>query len=275
MSYIEVAIQTDKIFAEIFMAELGEIGFESFVERPDGLDAYVTEALFNEQETKQIFENYANQTAVSYTIKLIPKENWNATWESNFQPISVGTDIYIRADFHPAVSGYKHEIIITPKMSFGTGHHETTFMVMSHQLSMDFTNKKVFDIGCGTGILAILAEKLGASYARGFDIEEWAALNSIENANLNNCSKTSFAQGTIDNESPETYDIVLANINRNILMRDVHKYIPYMHSGTELIVSGFYVSDQQAIIDHFAGQGLSFVNAKEKNNWSSLRFILN
>jgi ribosomal protein L11 methyltransferase len=275
LSYIELSIKADPDFSEILMAELAEIGFETFTEEADGLKAYITANEFVQENLDEILNRYKDFFEFSFDKKTLEKENWNATWEANYPPIRVGDQVLVRASFHAPDPSVPYDIVINPKMSFGTGHHETTSMVMAHQLEMDFKEKTVLDVGCGTGILAILAEKLGATELSAFDIEEWAAENSRENAELNLCQHITVRQGTIENEPPMLYDIILANINRNILLRDIHLYINYLEPNGELVVSGFYTFDQADIEVKFAEFGLQKITEKSQNNWASLRFVYN
>lgn len=271
-TYIELSLQIDPDFAEIMMAELAELGFESFVETDEGLEAYIQEAIFDDLTTKNMLEGYAERTAISYSFRQIAKQNWNEEWEKNFQPISIGNDIYVRADFHEVQPSYLYEIIITPKMSFGTGHHETTSMVMEHQLTIPHQDKKVLDVGTGTGILAVLASKLGASHISAFDIDEWSVENTIENVALNNAPNISVRLGTIEDEPQEKYEIVLANINRNILLQQIPAYATFMTEGASLVISGFYeadIADIQAVAESV---GLKKVAQLSKNQWASVVF---
>lgn len=275
MNYIEISIISNADFAEIMIAELAQIDFESFTEDPNGLKGYIQEEYFNEGNLEEIFERYKGIFDFSYLLKSIEKENWNAEWEKNYPSISIDNKIQVRASFHEKLPNIIYDIVINPKMSFGTGHHETTSMVMEHQLEIDHKGMSVLDIGCGTAILAILAYKLGAVVLSAFDIEEWAAENSKENALLNNCENITIRQGTIEDEPLFNYNILLANINRNILLRDVNQYIKYLKKGGCLIVSGFYVQDQKDIENKFAEFGLKKIAEKNRNNWASLRFELN
>lgn len=272
VSYIELSLQIDLDFNEIMMAELAELGFETFVETEDGLEAYVQEELFEDLAVKNMLETYAERTPISYAFKHIAKQNWNEEWEKNFQPISIGNDIYVRADFHEPQPNYLYEIIITPKMSFGTGHHETTSMVMEHQLTISHQDKKVLDVGTGTGILAVLAEKLGAKYVSAFDIDEWSVENTMENIALNNTSKIAVRLGTIEDEPKDKYEIVLANINRNILLQQIPAYATFMAEGASLIISGFYEADIADIQVVAESVGLKKVAQLSKNQWASVVF---
>lgn len=272
MDYIELTLQADADFVEILMAELAELGFESFVETDDGLEAYIQEEIFDNMAVKQMLEGYAERTGISYQFKKIVRQNWNAEWEKNFQPIQIAEQIFVRADFHEAKPDFPYEIIITPKMSFGTGHHETTSMVMEHQLTTDHTGKKVLDVGTGTGILAVLASKLGASHISAFDIDEWSVENTIENIRLNGAQNVSVRQGTIEDEPQDTYEIVLANINRNILISQIPAYVKFMAPGAELIVSGFYEKDITDIEKVAESVGLKKMLQLSKNNWAAVVF---
>lgn len=273
MDYIEVKLTVSGDFTDIFMAELGEIGYETFTEEDYGLNAYITNDLFSEESLKEVLARYAEMTSVEYSFQTLVKQNWNEEWEKNYQPISVDGIVQVRAGFHQPDPSFKYDIVINPKMSFGTGHHETTSMVLSLQQEINHTNKKVLDVGCGTGILAIMASKLGASQVGAFDIEEWAAENSRENVSLNDCSNIEVRQGTIEDEPADQYDIVLANINRNILIRDIPKYIEFMKPApSQLVVSGFYQHDIEDIESVAKKCGLAKVNVREKNNWAAIVF---
>ncbi len=273
MNYLELNINTDPDFAEILMAELSELQFESFVETDEGLLAYIQVDLFEESATKRLIEEYAEKTAISYSIKEIEKQNWNDEWERNFQPIEITNKIYVRADFHESKADkYEYEIIITPKMSFGTGHHETTSMVMEHQLNIDHRGKNVLDIGTGTGILAVLASKLGAKSINAFDIDEWSVENTIDNLQLNDIINVAVSQATIQTIPNSKYEILLANINRNILIEQIPIYVKFMEPKAVLIVSGFYEHDIADIQQVAESVGLSKKAELIKNQWVSVVF---
>ncbi|MEA5457798.1 50S ribosomal protein L11 methyltransferase [Arcicella sp. LKC2W] len=274
MNYIELKLTINPEFSDIFMAELGEIGYETFTEENDGLNAYITDDLFSENAVDEIMERYLGMTPISYSYKTLEKKNWNEEWEKNYEPILTADGrVRVRASFHEADPNIQYDLLINPKMSFGTGHHETTSMVLSLQMNVNHEGKKVLDVGCGTGILAIFASKLGASYVAGFDIEEWAAENSRENCQLNNCDNIIIRQGTIEDEPAEQYDIILANINRNILMRDIPKYVEFMKPApAQLVVSGFYQHDIEDIENVAKEVGLRKVQTENKNNWAAVVF---
>lgn len=274
MNYIEVKLNINPEFSDIFMAELGEIGYETFTEEAEGLNAYITEDLFSEENLDEIMERYLAMTPISYSYSTLEKKNWNEEWEKNYEPILAANGrVRVRANFHEPDPNIQYELLINPKMSFGTGHHETTSMVLSLQMEIDHQAKKVLDVGCGTGILAIFASKLGASEVAGFDIEEWAAENSRENVQLNACDNVVIRQGTIEDEPADQYDIILANINRNILMRDIPKYVEFMKPApSKLIVSGFYQHDIEDIEKVANESGLTKTHTENKNNWAAVIF---
>jgi ribosomal protein L11 methyltransferase len=271
MDYFELSLSVEPDFSEILMAELAEIGFDSFIETDEGLQAYVLESEFQERSLKALMENYADKSPLSYSLKKIEKQNWNKEWESNFSPIEVLNKVYIRATFHePAAEKFEYEIIITPKMSFGTGHHETTSQMMELQLEIDHNQKSVLDVGTGTGILAILAAKLGATKIHSFDIDEWSVENTTENIQLNDTDLITIELGTIDSQKTEVYDIVLANINRNILLEEIPKYATFTRD--YLLLSGFYEHDITDIQQKAEDNGLKKIKHISKNNWAAVVF---
>jgi ribosomal protein L11 methyltransferase len=271
--FIEIDVDVNETFSEIIMAELAEEGFDSFIDKENGILGYIDEEAFNDLEVKQIFERYANKTDLHYSFKKVKRENWNSLWESNFSPIIVDDKIHVRATFHEA-NDLPIEIVITPKMSFGTGHHETTHQVMSLQMELDHSQKTVLDVGTGTGILAILAVKLGAKSVHAFDIDEWSVENTLENIALNKSAEITVSKGTIADQSPEQYDIVLANINRNILLDEIPTYVKFMKPGGKLFVSGFYEIDATDIIAKAEENNLKKISQKSKNAWAAIVFEL-
>lgn len=258
--------------SDILIAELGEVQFESFVETEDGVQAYIKKEDWypNILDGLQILSNPLFH--IDYDYSEIEQENWNATWESNFSPIQVGRQCVIRAPFHerPKVD---YDIVIEPKMSFGTGHHETTHMMLQHILEHDFNGKSVLDMGSGTGVLAILAAMKGAAAIDAIDIDNWCYLNAKENIERNNCSHINVYEGTADLLVDQQYDIIMANINRNILLEDIPAYVKCLNKGGILFLSGFYTEDLPKISERCGEVGLKFEKNLEKNNWVAVKYV--
>jgi len=208
---------------------------------------------------------------ISYKIEKIEKVNWNQEWENNFPPIQVGEECYVRAPFHPS-KNLKYEIIIEPKMSFGTGHHQTTSMMIQHLLETDLNEKKTLDMGCGTAILAILAEKKGAKHIDAVDIDNWCYLNSIENIERNNCKEISVSKGDVSLLNGKKYDVIIANINRNVLLSDIKTYAICLEKNGLLFLSGFYTEDIPIIDENCLQNGLKLMCKHEKDNWVALKY---
>jgi len=257
---------------DILIAELGEVGFESFVENETGLLAYILKSDWREDILDGLFILQQPGFEISWTQKEIQQQNWNAEWERNFHPITVGDRCMVRAPFHP-VAEVEYDIVIEPKMSFGTGHHETTHMMLQHILDMDVQGKSVLDMGCGTGVLAILAKKKGAGPVDAIDIDEWCYLNTQENIERNDCESIKAFQGDSSLLKGKKYNVILANINRNILMEDIPVYVECLTSGGTLLLSGFYLEDLDAISSKCAAYGLQFEKNLEKNNWISAKYV--
>lgn len=276
MNYTEYnfTITPNEPWGEIFMALLGELEFESFTETPEGLKAYVQTEKDDEQEVSQLIENLT-EVQITYQKEIIEQQNWNAEWESNFQPILVNDQCYIRAEFHDAKPEIPYEIIIQPKMSFGTGHHATTHMMVEYILESDFNGKSVLDMGCGTSILAILAKMKGAEKVEGIDIDEWSVENSIENA-VRNQVEIIVNLGDVSLLNGKKYDTILANINKNILMADIPEYVKSLNFvNGELILSGLMDFDFEDIKERCEEFGLKFDSKKQRNEWIALKFIKN
>jgi ribosomal protein L11 methyltransferase len=272
MNYIELSFTfpEEGDFADIVAARLNEIEFESYVETKNGIDAYVQEILLDQKELEQVIFDLQSLFVFDYSIKSIEQENWNSKWEESFNPVQINEDCVIRAHFHDKVD-CKHEIIITPKMAFGTGHHETTYLMMNQMFKLDLKNKSVLDMGCGTGVLAILSKMLGSSNTLGVDIDVWSYENSVENAVLNNISDIQFLKGDV-NSLDGKFDVILANINRNIILSDINKYIDLMHEDSDLLLSGFLSEDVKIIREKSEELNLKFISHKNKNRWNLLHF---
>lgn len=265
-------IEPLELGSEILIAELGETAFESFIETESGVSAFVQKDLWTEDILNDIYILENPEFKINYTFEEIEQVNWNEEWEKNFSPIDVDGICHVRAPFHEATNA-PYEIIIEPKMSFGTGHHETTHMVIQHLLELDVTNKKTMDMGCGTAILAILAEMKGAQPIDAVDIDNWCYLNSIENAERNNCKHISVYEGDASwlNQG-QKYDLFIANINRNILLNDMPSYVNCMNEKATLLLSGFYTEDIPAIQECCENLGLTYLSKKKRNNWVALKF---
>jgi ribosomal protein L11 methyltransferase len=255
--------------SDILIALLADLGFESFTQNETGLDAYVQEEFENESLVKDLsFDDFT----FSYVRTVIPKTNWNEEWEKNFEQVYVDDLVCIRAHFHPKAENVKHDIVITPKMSFGTGHHDTTWLVSKTMFSIPFTNTHVLDMGCGTGILAILAKQLGATKILGIDIDEWSIENSIENVEINNASDIEFKKGDASLlPSEETFDVVLANINKNVLKKDLPAYFNSLIKGGYLLLSGFFISDIEELKQLAIALGFNFEESYAKNEWAVIK----
>ena len=253
---------------EILMAELIEIGFDSFTEEHDGILGYIQKDLFNENQLKEINLFRNDEVKISYTFQEMPNINWNEEWEKNFSPINVENQVSIRAEFHEN-QNLPHEIIIQPKMSFGTGHHATTYLMIQQMLDLDFQNKAVLDMGCGTSVLAIFAKQKGAGRTVAIDIDEWSVENSVENAERNGV-ELEVSQGTAENLGKEKFDIILANINRNILISDIPTYVSVLNDGGQLLLSGLCFFDVDDILEVCTQQNLTLKKKLQREEWVSL-----
>ena len=257
---------------EILIAELGYAGFESFVETEEGVTAYIQKEEWNTSILDNIQILNSDEFEITYTFEDIAQTNWNAEWEKNFNQIVVDDVCTVRAPFHEKPNT-EYDIVIEPKMSFGTGHHETTHMMIQHILKNDFKNKSVLDMGCGTGVLAILAEKRGAKPIDAIDIDNWCYINSIENVERNNCSNITVYEGDASLLTGKKYDIIIANINRNILLKDMQTYASCLNKNGVLFLSGFYNNDIPIIEAECNKQMLILDEKLERNNWVSLKFL--
>lgn len=264
-------IEPRELGSEILIAELGEKPFESFIETENGVVAYIQKEFSSETILDDIHILSSPEFTISYTIEEIDQVNWNEEWEKNFDPIDVDGQCHVRAPFHEKTNA-PFDIVIEPKMSFGTGHHETTHMMIQHLLAMDVANLKTLDMGCGTAILAILAEMKGAQPIDAIDIDNWCYLNSIENAQRNNCHHITVYEGDASLLVGKTYDLIIANINRNILLNDMQHYVACLNPNGILLLSGFYQEDIPAINECCLNNGLTFIKKLERNNWVSLKY---
>lgn len=257
---------------EILIAELGYAGFESFVETEEGVTAYIQKEDWNESILDDVQILNSKEFKIDFAFNEIEQTNWNEEWEKNFSPIVVDNVCSVRAPFHEKPNT-QYDIIIEPKMSFGTGHHETTHMMIQHILKNDFTNKSVLDMGCGTGVLAILAEIKGAKPVDAIDYDNWCYLNSLENVERNNCENITVIEGDASVLSGRKYDIIIANINRNILLNDMETYVSCLNKGGLLFLSGFYNDDIPVIQEVCEKYLLKFDEKLERNHWVALKFL--
>ena len=256
---------------EMLIAQLGYVGFESFVEQDHGVTAYIQKQEWNSKILDDVFLLHSNEFNITFEHNEIAQTNWNEEWEKNFNPIQVDDLVSIRAPFHTNPS-LQFDIVIEPKMSFGTGHHETTHMMVQHLLALDLDTKKVLDMGCGTGILAIFAEMKGAKPIDAIDIDSWCYENSLENIQRNNCNHITVYEGDAS-LLKEKYDVIIANINRNILLSDMKTYTDCLNENGVLLLSGFYKEDIVIIEDEVTKYGLTFETMIQRNNWVALKYV--
>lgn len=266
-NYLELIIPADEATQELLVAGLSELGFDGFEQSETQLKAYVSETIFDKSE----FDILLNKYNLTYSESVIKKQNWNKVWESNFEPVLIDGFVGIRADFHPAFTDVDHELIITPKMSFGTGHHATTHMVIQLMRSIDFNGKSVFDFGTGTGVLAILAEKLGAATVLATDNDDWCIENATENISVNTCKNTRVEKAEIL-VLDQQFDIILANINRNIILANLETLKSGIATGGYLLLSGLLKADEDDIFAATRELGLEPLASLERNGWIGLLF---
>ena len=269
--YIEVAVKVQPLepFRDIFIAQLGTLGFESFSETAEGFEAYIIKEDFDEAAVKEALLWEGVQT--SFATQEIEQVNWNAEWENNFDPIEVDGRVYIRAPFHEEKQGFEYPMLIEPKMSFGTGHHQTTHMMIQWLLETDTTGHEVLDMGCGTGILGILADMRGASRVHGIDIDTWCIENTLENAERNQSKMTAEIGGADTIEG--TFDTICANINLNVLLADMNAYVGALKEGGTIFFSGFYEENIPTLRESASAAGLTYVGVKEREQWRSLKMV--
>lgn len=280
MKYLEFTFHTTpctEIVNDVLSAVLGEAGFESFVEQTDGIAAYIQKDLYNETVLKEALADFPlPDTQVEYAYQEAEDKDWNEEWEKNFfQPIVIGDRCCIHSTFHKDTPKTEYEILINPQMAFGTGHHETTSSIISELLDADLKDKSVLDMGCGTSILAILASMRGANPVTAIDIDDWCVNNSKDNIILNQINNITVELGDASLlKGRKPFDVIIANINRNILLADMPQYAACMHAGSELYMSGFYVQDIPVIREKAENLGMKFIHYREKNNWAAVKFIM-
>ena len=273
--YIEIEAQVTPVdpWSDLLIAGLGAMGYESFENTDTGFLGYIVSSDYDPKATQAILQSYSEQCSVSFSSKEIAATNWNADWEKNFSPITVGERIHVRAPFHPA-SEAEYEIVIEPKMSFGTGHHQTTHLMLEHLLDLDLKEKDVLDMGSGTAVLAIMACMRGAQKATAIDIDAWCGENGLENAQRNGIDNIEVLVGTAE-QLPKTpqYDLIIANINRNVLLEDMPAYVACLRGGGVVLLSGFYQSDLEIITERCGACGLVYQHHKTKDNWVAAKFL--
>ncbi len=271
MKYLEITFtyNSDNDFTgDVLASELAEIGFESFVQSNSQTIAFVQQKFFSESELQRMLDEFPFEENISYQIKEVEEQNWNEKWEKNFfEPIVIAHECVIHSTFHTDVPQARYEIIIDPKMSFGTGHHETTGLMIGEILKMDIEGKKVLDMGCGTAVLAILASKRCAESVLAIDIDEWCTENSLENIALNKAKNITVKTGDATLLAGKHFDMILANINRNILLNDIKIYADCLTKGGKLYMSGFYKEDIPVIEEELNRNNIELKRFEEKNNW--------
>ncbi len=278
MYYTRLQVICDPEFSEILMAEIAEVGFDTFMETEKGFEAFVEEEKFDIGYLESVKQKYKHVNPLIFFQDKIQKQNWNEEWEKSIEPIIVDDKCLVRAEFHkmdnlPAgrQGKYPYEIVITPKMSFGTGHHQTTYLMLKSQMRIDHKNKRVMDAGCGTAILSIMASKLEANEVEAFDIDEWSAVNGKENIENNHCHNVHLYQGKISEiKFTGKFDIILANINKNVLLAEMESYVNYLSAAGQLLLSGFYTQDIDDLKKEASLFNLTEVFRDEKETWASL-----
>ena len=273
MDFIELTVEAPRELADILVAELAEVGFDTFEDNDAGFCAYTTEEAFTPDAVAEIMSRYEGQGDLHFSHRTITRQNWNAEWEKNFQPLIIADRVSVRAPFHPEPAGIDYDIVIMPRMSFGTGHHETTALMLENQLGVDHRGLRVLDMGTGTGILAIMAEKLGARQVLAVDTEPWTVENARDNAAENNCHGIECRLGGVETLADEApFDLILANINRNVLLEDMHEYARLLPAGRPILFSGFYEEDLPLLQAEAAKHGLRYLRHRTLRNWVSALF---
>lgn len=275
MNYIELSIHVEpkEQGSDVLIAQLAELGFESFVETEKGFNAYIQEPDFNEQQLKLALSFYTDFFKFDYASTLIRQQNWNREWETNFQPISVDGKCYVRAPFHEAKKGFLYDVVIEPKMSFGTGHHSTTQLMIRKLMQLDIKDKSLLDMGCGTGVLAIVAAMMKANPITAIDIDEWSYENTIENCSKNNINTVLVHKGNAQILAGKRFHTILANINKNVLLKDLNVYKEALENFGNIIISGFFETDTNELIAKAEELGLVLKDKLIQEQWALLHFI--
>lgn len=273
--YIELSVVAEprEQGSDVLIAQLSELEYESFIETETGFLAYIKEENFDENRLNLVFSLYADFFKISFTYKIIKQQNWNKEWESNFQPIDVSGKCYIRAPFHEAKPGYKYDVVIEPKMSFGTGHHNTTQLMIRKLMKLNVKGKSFLDMGCGTGVLAIVAAMKGAEPIMAIDIDDWSYENTIENLEKNNINNVLVNKGNAQILEGKIFYTILANINKNVLLADIPVYFKSLEKGGNLVLSGFFETDILDLTTKAEESGLKFEDKEVSDQWTMLHFI--
>jgi ribosomal protein L11 methyltransferase len=274
-NYVEltVTVEPKEQGSDVLIAQLSELNYESFVENENGFCAYIQEENYDESLLKQTFSELNEFFKIDHSIKVIPQQNWNKEWESSFQPIEVEGKCYIRAPFHDPKPGFKYDVIIEPKMSFGTGHHNTTQLMIGKLMLLNVKNRSLLDMGCGTGVLAIVASMMGADPITAIDIDDWSFENTKENLEKNNINNVLVHKGDAQILQKKIFNTILANINKNVLLADMPIYVRSLENGGNLILSGFFETDVKELSDKASELGLQFEDKAVSEQWTMLHFI--
>lgn len=272
MSFVQLTLTCEEEASQILIAELSTVGYDVFEETADGFITSTLAVEYNEEEVNEIIERYLPVYTITWESKEVERINWNDEWEKNYQPVEVLDLVFVRATFHASKPGFEHEIVIHPKMSFGTGHHDTTYLMLKNQCRYNHSGARVYDFGSGTGILAIMAGLLGASHIVGNDVDDWCIENANDNLMLNNVNAEMHLGSVKELGLVQQADIVLANINKNILLLEMENYCDLMKSDAKLLMSGFYETDIPDIRAHGEQLGLVLEHQEVKNRWAMVVF---
>lgn len=276
MNYIEIVFSleiTEEYQKDLLIDTLADSGFDTFEDKDKGFSAYISEEHFDETALKRIVFSFESSFPIFWKKNVIAQKNWNEVWESNFRPLIISNKCYVRATFHESRPEFEIEIVIDPKMSFGTGHHQTTSMMMEFVLEQEVSQKRILDMGSGTGILAILASKLGASDITAIDYDPICFDSMIENSRLNSTAFSAIICGSQEAIPEKEFDLILANINRNILLEQIPAYSSVLVDTGILIVSGFFIEDLKMLSDSALLEGLSLIETKNLDNWCAAKFV--